>query len=70
MASGKNVSNSTALPEAAPVKLDLAALDGLRAVACAAVMCYHSFMYWGSLLDLDVTHKVRGEAGGFPRYGA
>lgn len=60
MSSEKRVSNGTAPSEAAPPpKLDLAALDGLRAVACAAVMSYHSFMYWGSLLDLDVAHKVR-----------
>ena len=42
--------------------LDLAALDGLRAVACLAVICFHCLLYWGALLDLDVGKKVSEDA--------
>jgi hypothetical protein len=39
--------------------VDLAALDGLRAVACLAVICFHALLYWGALLPLDVGTKAR-----------
>jgi hypothetical protein len=42
--------------------VDFAALDGLRAVACVAVICFHCLLYWGALLDLDTGRKVSGGA--------
>ncbi|KAL4517234.1 hypothetical protein Ndes2437B_g06839 [Nannochloris sp. 'desiccata'] len=32
---------------------DFAALDGLRVVACLSVICFHSLLYWGTLLEID-----------------
>jgi hypothetical protein len=38
---------------------DFAALDGLRVLACLSVICFHSLLYWGTLLDIDEGEKVR-----------
>ncbi len=38
---------------------DFAALDGLRVVACLSVICFHSLLYWGTLLDINDGEKVR-----------
>jgi hypothetical protein len=37
---------------------DFAALDGLRVVACLSVICFHSFLYWGTLLDINEGEQV------------
>lgn len=37
---------------------DFAALDGLRVVACWSVICFHSLLYWGTLLDINEGEKV------------
>lgn len=37
---------------------DLGALEGLRAVAALAIICFHCFLYWGTLLPLPKGHKV------------
>jgi hypothetical protein len=37
---------------------DFAALDGLRVVACLSVICFHSLLYWGTLLDINEGEKV------------
>ena len=39
---------------------DFAALDGLRVVACLSVICFHSLLYWGTLLDINEGEKVNG----------
>jgi len=44
--------------KAASSLYDFAALDGLRAIACLSVICFHSLLYWGTLLDIDEGEKV------------
>ena len=41
-----------------PLPYDFAAVNGLRVIACLAVICFHSLLYWGALLEVDEGRKV------------
>lgn len=38
--------------------VDLGSLDGLRAIACLAVVCFHCTLFWGLLLNWKTSNSV------------
>lgn len=51
--------NNVKKPVEASLPYDFVAVNGLRVVACLAVICFHSLLYWGTLLDMDKGRMVR-----------
>lgn len=46
------------IPVATMLAPDTRAFDGLRALCCAAVISFHTFIYWGRLLPQEVGYQV------------